>query len=137
MNTKELIEIVSDMIDNDCKVIAGEKGFWYDQKENQITLGLNESYMDNLDWKLFLKNEYNFQLTRENWFTLSVLHELGHHYTIEYFTTEEWNESQHDYEDVNDHFNELVEKVATEWAIEYYNMVDIDFWNKKITNALR
>ena len=79
MDVKRLVKVVGDMIGHDCSIIAGDT-FMYHWGDNAIEININEGYLDNLDWKKFLKKEFDFDLTHENWFSLSVLHELGHHY---------------------------------------------------------
>lgn len=130
---KNLVALVEEMIGNDCKVEIGDTFKYCD---GVITVNPKEGYMANLSWKKFLQKEYGFVLTHKNWFVLSVLHELGHHYTIEYFTVEEWNKSQHECEHENEHYYEPVEKIATDWAVEYYKMANMQEWEDEIMRAI-
>lgn len=135
MNSRELVRAIEEMIEYDCKVITGD-AFQYNWENHVIMINVSETYLDNIEWKKFLKKEFNFNLNHENWFTLSVLHELGHHYTLDYFDEEEVAKSQHACAKQNEHFYEWVERIATEWAVAYYNSTDMDEWNKKITALL-
>lgn len=128
-----LTKMLENMIDYNCKVISHDE-FMY--KNGTIYIATNEVYMDNLDWKAFLKREYGFDLTRKNWFVMSVLHELGHHFTLDAFTVEETAKSQRECEDPVEHYIEPVERAATEWAIEYYNTHGMDVWNKEVMAML-
>ena len=136
MDVKRLVKVVGDMIDHDCKVIAGDT-FMYHWGDNAIEININEGYLDNLGWKKFLKKEFDFDLNHENWFTLSILHELGHHYTLAYFDEDEVRKSQHACRKENEHYYEQVEMMATDWAVSYYRLSDMDAWNKEITECLQ
>jgi len=130
---EKLVELIEEMIGHDCEVKIGDTFKYWD---GVITINPEEGYMENLMWKKFLLKEYGFTLTHANWFVMSVLHELGHHYTIDYFSVDEWNKSQHPCENENEHFYEPVERIATEWAIEYYRIADMEEWNEEIMRAL-
>ena len=130
-----LTRLVYEMIGGDCKVVEGDC-FKYIYGENTICINPNESYMDNMEWKSFLMREYGFKLTPRNWFIMSILHELGHHYTLCYFTPEEVFKSQTEPETEIDHYLEPVEKIATEWAISYYDMANMGKWFPKLYKAM-
>lgn len=127
---KDLERLIEELVDHDVEVEIDDD-FKYDvDGGGTVYYAINEDFNTecNLDWKEFLAERYNFDLTEENWFVMSILHELGHHYTIEYFSDYEWNKmctvlKSDDRREVNfDHFNKLNERVATEWAINFYNM---------------
>ena len=136
MNVKKLVEKLEDMINHDCKIVTGEC-FMYIWGADTIQINPEEGYMDNLEWKKFLEKEFNFTLNHKNWFIMSVLHELGHHYTLEYFDEEEVRKSQHGIgKNQNEHFYEQVEMVATDWAVSYYRMANMEDWENEITALL-
>lgn len=135
MNVRKLVTVLEEMIDHDCKIIAGDT-FMYHWDDNAIEININETYMDNIGWKKFLQKEFGFTLNHENWFTMSVLHELGHHYTLDYFDKEEVAKSQHACVKENEHYYEPVEMLATDWAVSYYKLANMDTWNKEITALL-
>lgn len=128
-------EMIEDMIDHDCKVEIGDC-FMY--RNGVITVNPFEGYMQNLEWKRFLKERFNFNLTRRNWFIMSVLHELGHHYTLQYFTKEETLASQKSDSTEWEHYNEPVELLATAWATQFYmlNIKAMQKWEEIIMNNI-
>jgi hypothetical protein len=138
MSLKSLVE---KFINYDCEVEIGSNFLFY--PDGVIVFTLGEDKEDSILWKQFLKEHFNFTLTKENLFTMSILHELGHYYTIEYFTAEEWNEPELETEDNTAlqmaHFQKPHELIATEWAIAYYNANPklMRAWNHRFTCALR
>lgn len=135
-DTKKLIETLENMIDHDCKIVVGDS-FKYIWGKEEIQIDPDEGYMDNLEWKKFLQKEFNFTLNHKNWFILSVLHELGHHYTLDLFDEETVRKSQHGIgKNQNEHFYEQVEVVATDWAVSYYRLANMEEWEDEVTALL-
>ena len=137
-----LIELVKKFIDYDCDVKLDDEFMIY--PDGVISITISEDKEDNLVWKKFLKERFDFTLTNENLFTMSVLHELGHFYTIEYFTDEEWNATPEEQFTSNierqyAHYEKPNEVMATEWAIAYYNanLACMRKWNHRFCCALR
>ena len=113
----------------------------------------------NKTWKYRLKEDYDFDLTAENVFIMSILHELGHCATVNNFTEEEWEFEYHlknhigdkvlaaaekdDYdewfEQNQKYFLMPTEKAATDWAIEQYraNPVEIRKWQHRFNCAIK
>jgi len=157
MNTLKLQKLVEKFINYDCEVEYDKNGFFY-FPNGVIAITLNDKMEDNATWKKFLKETYNFNLTQENLFSLSILHELGHHYTLDDLPEEEQerdiisetiendletsgkNEVSYTSEELQMiYFNSLREKVATDWAVETYreNEKAMRHWNHRFVCALR
>jgi len=121
--------------------------FCFMPDDEVITFTYDEPTEANSEWKKFLKESFNFDLTNENVFTMSILHELGHHYTVDLFTDEEWTEqaTEKALENVADseycqaYFNLPIEKKATEYAVSAYkqNETAMRKWNHRFNCAIR
>lgn len=141
---KELVKIIKELTNYEVDVEYCTYGFFY-EPDGTIRFTLNDSFYEDEDWRQFLAEKFGFTLTAYNWFTMSILHELGHHYTIEYFDSEEWNEmcdelDSNDSHAINfNHFNQVNELMATEWAIEYYrqNKSEMNHINRKFKKAFK
>ena len=141
-----LASLVFKFINKECYVNYGNC-FAYDPTCETIIFNLDEDIIANQQWKIFLKNKFNFNLTKENIFTLSVLHELGHHYTENLFSNEEWerqaSESTLTETDElkiqQEYFNLPIELAATEWAVNIYraSLDDMRIWNHRFTCAIK
>ena len=139
-------KLIEKFIGYDCKVSLG-KEFAYFPAKKVITFTYNEPIKANTEWKKFLKETFNFNLTNENLFSMSVLHELGHHYTEKLFSNEEWIEqtSGKYFENLDGselyqtYYNMPIEKIATEWAVMVYNanLLNMRVWNHRFNCALR
>ena len=144
MSMERLIE---KFIDNDCKVKLSDR-FSYEPTDEVITFTFEENHDSNVEWKKFLKEKFNFTLTAENVFTMSILHELGHHYTVDTFSDEVW-EKEATEECLGDlsgvereraYFNMSTELAATKWAVETYNSNSpklLRSWNHRFNCAIR
>ena len=128
---QKIAKLVSKFICGACQVYPAEL-FGYSPNEPLITFCLDETTEDNRIWKEYLQENFNFKLTAENVFLMSILHELGHHATFPNFTTEEWIEQasekslqEKNYPTEKDYFvayyNLPIEIAATTWAIKMYN----------------
>ena len=146
MKRNQLINIIQDLTDHAVNIQYDEDGFYYDMDNGgTIRFTLNDSFADDTDWRDFLKERFGFRLTAYNWFTMSILHELGHHFTIEYFTAEEWNkmcevlDSEDPHEINMDHFNQKNELMATAWAVAYYkrNRHEMNNINRRFKRAFK
>ena len=156
-NTLKLQKLVEKFICGECDVIYDPSGFFY-YPDEVIAITLNDSMADNVVWKKFLKQTYNFDLTHENLFSISVLHELGHHFTLDSLSDEEQeqdvvsdailealktsgkNEVSFSSEDLQMiYFNSNREKVATDWAVEMYraNETVMRHWNQRFNCMIR
>lgn len=121
--------------------------FCYVPSNELITFTYDEPAEANREWKKFLKETFNFNLTNENVFTMSILHELGHHYTVGLFSDEEWTEQATEkcLENVPDdeyyqaYFNLPIEKIATAFAVSAYrhNKTAMRAWNHRFNCAIR
>lgn len=139
-------KLIEKFIDNDCHACYGNQ-FAYLPDEEIIVFTCEEPIETNVEWKKFLKNTFDFNLTAENVFTMSILHELGHHYTVGYFSDEDW-ESQALEKGLEDlegaelmqaYYNLPIEKIATEFAVKVYNEnpKEMRIWNHRFNCAIR
>ena len=67
MSLKSLVE---KFINYDCEVEIGSNFLFY--PDGVIVFSLGEDKEDSILWKKFLKERFNFTLTRENLFTMSI-----------------------------------------------------------------
>lgn len=144
MNMERLIE---KFIGNDCNVELSDR-FSYEPTDEVITFTFEENHDSNVEWKKFLKEKFNFTLTAENVFAMSILHELGHHYTVELFSEDVW-ETEATEKCLGDltsserqqaYFNMNIELAATDWAIRCYNCNSKETmraWNHRFNCAIR
>lgn len=144
MSMEHLIE---KFIGNDCKVKQSNR-FSYEPEDEVITFTFEENHDSNVEWKKFLKEKFNFTLTTENIFAMSILHELGHHYTVNLFSDEVWT-SEATEECLGDltgterewaYFNMSTELAATDWAVSVYNANSkkaMRAWNHRFNCAIR
>ena len=105
-------------------------------------------------WKEYVKKEFNFNLT--NIFMFSLLHEIGHHYTMDFFTQTQQNKndkmvdkiekvlSESDDEKLDKtmylkYFDLPMERIATKWAVNYYrkHRFSINRFYKKLNKELK
>ena len=114
----------------------------------------------NKTWKYRLKEDYDLNLTKENVFILSILHELGHVATLGQFTDKEWEDEFHlkekigekvtaaeEENDYDEWFNQnqnyflmSTEKAATDWAVYQYrnaDQCDIRSWQHRFNCAIK
>lgn len=131
LNEDLLIEIVDEFlkpfgIDSDF-----DSDFFYDPEDERVYFSIIISERSDRLFKEYIAKEFNFNV--ENTFLISLLHEVGHFYTLPLFSKEEMKKSYRDKSKIekalekNDddatfssYFDLDVEKVATKWAIEYY-----------------
>lgn len=143
---EKIAKLVAKFIDNDCSVSYSDV-FFYSPDDELICFTFNENEESNREWKKFLAEEFNFTLTKENLFTMSILHELGHHYTVSFFSDEQWEEEATEKplfgltgaERDQAYFRLPIEKAATEFAIKCYtkNKEIMRAWNHRFNCAIR
>jgi hypothetical protein len=146
MKKNSLTKIVEKFIDHDCTVKI-LKQFCYQPEDKIIGISLTEDNFTNGEWAKYLKATFDFTLTKENLFAMSILHELGHHYTVDYFEDDEWikQATEEELEDLTGserqqaYFNLPIEKVATEFAVKVYNAnkQDMRAWCHRLNCAVR
>lgn len=150
----ELIdEIVNDFVaEFDCDAEFGSEFlYWHDDATIQYSLIIGDK--TDVIWTEYVKSTFDYSI--DNIFVFSLLHEVGHHYTMDLFTNEELiaerrkikriekrlNQSNSDLMDEGYYllyFDLPMEKIATEWAVNYAkeNQKALnEFWNK-LQNAL-
>lgn len=146
MKKNALTKTVEKFIDHDCTVKM-LKQFCYQPEDKVIGISLTEDNSSNGEWAKYLKATFDFTLTKENLFAMSILHELGHHYTVDYFEDDEWIEQATE-EALGDltgserqqaYFNLPIEKVATEFAVKVYNANKRDMrkWCHRLNCAVK
>ena len=143
---QKIAKLIKKFIDNDCEVCYDDV-FFYSPDDELICFTFGEDKESNREWKKFLAEEFNFTLTEENIFAMSVLHELGHHYTVHLFSDEQWEqeatestlEGLEGAEKDQAYFRLPIEKAATEWAVMVYreNEKVMHAWNHRFNVAIR
>lgn len=146
-----IAKLIKKFIGNNCEVFY-DNIFAYYPAENEsdeaiITFSFTEDEESNREWKKFLAEYFGFRLTKENLFTMSVLHELGHHFTVHLFSDEQWEqeatestlEGLEGAERDQSYFRLPIEKAATEWAVMVYreNEKIMRAWNHRFACAIR
>ena len=144
----KIARLIEKFTDGDCTAVFKKDGFYYYPGDEEIGFRINENINDesNIEWAKFLKETFNFTLTQENLFTMSILHELGHHHTVDFFSAEEW-ETQALEKNIQDlegtermqaYFNMPIEKTATEWAVMFYTLgiKNMRAWNQRFNCAI-
>lgn len=146
MKKNSLTKVVEKFIGHDCAVHMSDC-FCYEPDTEEIGITLFEDNDANREWAKYLKDTFNFTLTRENLFAMSVLHELGHHYTVDYFNDDEWAEQASEKllnlltgsARYQAYYNQPIEKAATMWAVEVFNENKkvMRAWNHRLNCAVR
>lgn len=117
-----------------CTASLGEEFcYWHD--DETIDYSLVISVPSDEAWKEYVKEKFNFCIT--NIFMFSLLHEVGHHFTMDNFSKLQQNKEQvavakiesdlkdSDSEELDKemyikYFDLPMEKSATKWAVKYY-----------------
>ncbi len=142
----KIAKLIEKFIGGDCEVKYSDM-FSYEPIDEVITFTFGEDEFSNREWKKFLAEKYNFTLTKENIFAMSILHELGHHYTVDLFSDEQWEEEATESsllgltgaERHQAYFNLPIERAATEWAVMVYkeNPKAMLAWNHRFACAIK
>jgi len=146
----QLSKLISKFIEGDCEVQYELDGFYY-YDEGIIGYTLAPQSKEDAIWEQYLKDKYNFIVNKTNLFTMSILHELGHHYTLEYLPKEEQERdivsellAKRDRKYTEDelqiaYFDTIRESMATEWAIAYYKAFPSKMrkWNQRFNCSIR
>ena len=146
MKKNALTKVVEKFIGHDCTVRMYDY-FCYEPDTKEICITLFENNDANREWAKYLKDTFNFTLTRENLFAMSILHELGHHYTVDLFDDDEWTEQATEVrlqgltgsERYQAYYNQPIEKAATTWTVEVFNENKkvMRAWNHRLNCAVR
>lgn len=138
---KELrgLEKIDELVNNFCEKFGctAEFGaeFCYYHSDETVCYSLAVVEESDKTWKEYVKDTFNFRIT--NIFMFSLLHEIGHHFTMDKFSPIyqrkedavvrkiEKNLSKSDDEVLDkklrlQYFDLPMEKVATKWAVKYY-----------------
>ena len=141
-----LAKVISKFINAECSVCEANL-FCFIPDENIITFTLKDDYDNNSEWKKYLKDVFNFELTNENLFSMSILHEFGHFHTVNLFDPVDWEEKATESiiekvpeeERVQSYFRMPIEQSATAWAINYYkeHSAEMRKWNYRFNCAIK
>lgn len=141
-------ELVSDFCaEFDCDAeFNDEFCYWSDDETIGYTIIVGE--LSDEAWTEYVKDTFNY--TIENIFVFSLLHELGHHFTLNNYSNRERKKEDEavnfieaklkksitketDKQLYKEYFNLPLERVATEWAVNYArsNKEKLDsFWER-------
>lgn len=131
LNTDILVEIVDEFLAPlDCDSDF-DADFYYDEEENTVYFSVLVAERAERLFKQYVKTTFNFETP--NIFVLSLLHEVGHAQTLGNFSKKEKRNAHKQKEiiekelKINDndevysrYFDINIEKVATAWAVKYY-----------------
>lgn len=131
LNTDLLVEIVDNFLEPFNCDSDFDSDFFYSSREQRIYFTLAYSERADKLFKQYVFSEFHYEIS--NIFLLSLLHELGHHFTLSNFSDIEIRkehkrkrkiEAELTKTDSNEaflkYFDLPIEKTATEWAINYY-----------------
>lgn len=131
MDSREL-EIIDNIINNFTETHFGvcasmDTDFFYDPEEDDITYAFVVSEVND---KMFMNCVHSIEPNLNcDIFLLSLLHEVGHHFTWEDLTAEEQAYTP----DGEEYYYSPKEIVATKWAVDYiYNNTNLvkAFWEE-------
>lgn len=146
--TEKLDKMVTNFVKKfGCEAELGSE-FCYWHGEDLINYSLVVPCDTDDFWKEFVYRTFNYKI--ENIFMFSLLHEVGHHFTMDNFSKKQRNAENRMTEEIESklsistsktvdkglnfkYFNMPMEKVATKWAIRYYkkHRREINhFWHK-------
>lgn len=133
--TKKIDEMVNTFCEKfGCTAELGAEFCYWDDDET-VDYSLVISVPSDEAWKEYVKETFNFRIT--NIFMFSLLHEIGHHFTMGKFNKfqqskervaiakiehnlSESNDEDFDKEMYKKYFDLPMEKSATKWAVNYY-----------------
>lgn len=135
MNGLEKIdEIINDFVAQfDCDAEFGNEFlYWHDDSTIQYALIIGVT--SDVVWTEYVKATFDYDI--ENIFVFSLLHEIGHHYTMDLFSKEQLNTEFRKAGKIEENLRESnsilidkgyylqyfdlpMEKIATEWAVKY------------------
>lgn len=136
--------VIAKVLENfDVRVVLGED-FSYDPITHTVyftpfTCSVDEFHRE------WISEIFHFVITKKDYFLFSLLHEIGHHYTMENLTDEELNyeafcrqalnfSEESDNRKNEAYFSLPSEIIATQWAIDF--MKNYPHWCKKMTKRI-
>lgn len=152
--TKKLDKLINDYVKKfGCTAELGsEFCYWHD--DEVINYSLIIPVPSDKMWRAYVKKEFNFLIT--NIFMFSLLHEVGHHYTMDLFTECQREDEERAVEKIEKvltksdnktldnalylkYFDLPMEKIATKWAVNYYkrHKFSINHFYKKLNKELK
>lgn len=130
-----------------CDIEMGAE-FCYHYDDSLIEYSLILPTFSDKVWKEYVLKTFNYKI--ENIFMFSLLHEIGHHMTYDFYTEKECNTENKYIEKIEkelarstsnakdkrlnlEYFNLPMERTATQWAVRYYKKHKIEMnllWRK-------
>lgn len=132
LNEDLLVEMVDDFLSPFGCDSDFDSDFFYDSEEQRVYFSIIVSERSDRLFKEYIEKEFHFNVT--NIFMISLLHEVGHFFTLKNFSKKKIR-AAHEEKDIiaealemdnsNDeiyslYFNLDIEKAATAWAVKYY-----------------
>ena len=125
-----------------------DKEFCYWHEDELVNYTLVISKLIDTTWKEYVLKTFNYKI--ENIFMFSILHEIGHHFTMDDFPKRQLNFENRKVKKIEkalensnsdeldkklnfEYFDMPMEKVATKWAVNYYKKHRLEinnFWKK-------
>ena len=136
--------VIAKVLENfDVRVVLGED-FSYDPETHTVYFTPFTCSVDEFH-RQWISDFLDFTVTKRNYFLFSLLHEVGHHYTMESLTDEDLEyetlcrqalkfSDESDNRKNEAYFRLPSEIIATQWAI--YFMKDYPRWCKKMTKRI-
>lgn len=128
-------DLLVEMIDNFLEPFGCDSDFdsdfFYDAEEERVYFSILIAERSERLFKEYILKTFHVNI--ENAFMISLLHEVGHHYTLNKFSKREIKKAHLEKQKIeqeleksdNDltysrYFDINIEKIATEWAVKYY-----------------
>lgn len=131
LNEDLLVEMVDEFLEPFGCDSDFDSDFFYDAEEERVYFSILSAERSERLFKEYILKTFNVNI--ENIFMISLLHEVGHHFTIYNFSAPELKKAHKEKEKIEKELNKAdndltfsryfdinIEKVATEWAINYY-----------------
>lgn len=150
LNEDLLVSLVDDFLEPFGLDSDFDSDFSYDPDDERVYFSIAVSERADRLFKQYVLSHFHFKIS--NIFMISLLHEVGHAFTLGNFSKmeiktdhfeKETIEEMLDADDSDDiyslYFDLKIEKVATEWAVNYYkeNTKRCEDFYSKFVNALR
>ena len=136
--------VIAKILENfDVRVVLGDD-FSYDPETRTVYFTPFTCSVDDFH-RQWISDFFDFTVTERNYFLFSLLHEIGHHYTMESLTDEDLEyeilcrqalkfSDESDNRKNEAYFSLPSEIIATQWAIDF--MKDYPRWCKKMTKRI-
>ena len=132
LNEDLLVEMVDSFLEPFGCDSDFDSDFFFDPEEDRVYFSIIVSERSDRLFKEYIKKEFHFNVT--NIFMISLLHEVGHFFTLRNFSKKKIKAAHEEkniiaealeMDNSNDEIYSLyfdldIEKAATEWAVKYY-----------------